>query len=122
MRRVSGFILTILGAFLLVVAVLLRVWVAPSVIEFPLDEYQIVQLAGTGSYFSPAKEKELVGVSVLVTETTKGADVAGSGGAAVWDGFVAVQDTTNRTGYLRGPAATPSASASATPTPTSASS
>jgi MFS family permease len=34
---------------------------------------------------------------VLVTETTKGADVAGSGGAAVWDGFVAVQDTTNRT-------------------------
>ena len=96
MRRVSGFILTILGAFLLVVAVLLRVWVAPSVIEFPLDEYQIVQLAGTGSYFSPAREKELVGVSVLVTETTKGADVAGSGGAAVWDGFVAVQDTTNR--------------------------
>src|SRR5580692_1057337 len=96
MRRVSGFVLTILGAFLLVVAVLLRFWVAPSVIEFPLDEYRIVQLAGTGSYFSPAKEKELVGVSVLVTETTKGADVAGSGGAAVWDGFVAVQDTTNR--------------------------
>ena len=28
MRRVSGFILTILGAFLLVVAVLLRIWVA----------------------------------------------------------------------------------------------
>jgi MFS family permease len=97
MRRVSGFILTILGAFLLVVAVLLRFWVAPKVIEFPLDEYQIVQLAGTGSYFSPAKEKELVGVSVLLTETTKGADVAGSGGAAVWDGFVAIQDTTNRT-------------------------
>ena len=97
MRRVSGFILTILGAFLLVVAVLMRFWVAPKVIEFPLDEYQIVQLSGTGSYFSPAKEKELVGVSVLVTETTKGADVAGSGGAAVWDGFVAVQDTTNRT-------------------------
>ena len=96
MRRVSGFVLTILGAFLLVVAVLLRFWVAPSVIEFPLDEYRIVQLAGTGSYFSPAEEKELVGVSVLVTETTKGADVAGSGGAAVWDGFVAVQDTTNR--------------------------
>jgi len=96
MRRVSGFILTILGAFLLVVAVLLRFWVAPKVIEFPLDEYQIVQLAGTGSYFSPAKEKELVGVSVLLTETTKGADVAGSGGAAVWDGFVAIQDTTNR--------------------------
>jgi MFS family permease len=101
MRRVSGFVLTILGAFLLVVAVLLRFWVAPSVIEFPLDEYQIVQLAGTGSYFSPSQGKELVGVSVLVTETTKGADVAGSGGAAVWDGFVAIQDTTNRrTGEL----------------------
>jgi MFS family permease len=96
MRRVSGFVLTLLGAFLLVVAVLLRFWVAPSVIEFPLNEYQIVQLAGTGSYFSPAKEKDLVGVSVLVTQTTKGAASAGTGAAAVWDGFVAVQDTTNR--------------------------
>ena len=85
MRRVSGFVLTLLGAFLLVVAVLLRFWVAPSVIEFPLNEYQIVQLAGTGSYFSPAKEKELVGVSVVVTQTTKGAVSAGTGGAAVWD-------------------------------------
>jgi len=96
MRRVSGFVLTIVGAFLLVVAALLRFWVAPSVIESPRSEYQITQLAGTGSYYNAAKGKELIGVSVLATQTTQGAVQAGSGSTAVWNGFTAVQDTTNR--------------------------
>jgi MFS family permease len=95
-RRVSGFVLTILGAFLLVAAALLRFWVAPSVIEFPLSEYQIVQLSGTGSYYNAAEGKELVGVPVLVTQTTRGAVSAGSGGTAVWNGFTATEDTGNR--------------------------
>ncbi len=94
MRRVSGFVLTLLGAFLFVMAVLLRFWVAPSVIEFPLNEYQITQLTGTGSYFSQAKAEELIGVSVAVTETTQGAS-AGSDRTAVWNEFSSVQDTSN---------------------------
>jgi MFS family permease len=96
MRRASGIVLTILGAFLLVVAALLRFWVAPSVIELPLNEYQIIQLSGTGSYYSAAKGQELVGVSVLATQTIRGAVSAGTGSTAVWDGFTSTEDVTNR--------------------------
>ncbi len=96
MRRVSGFALTILGTFLFVLAALLRFWVAPSLIESPRSEYQIVKLAGTGSYYNAPQGKELIGVPVVVTETMQGAAAAGSGGTAVWNGFTAAQDTANR--------------------------
>jgi MFS family permease len=95
MRRVSGLVLTLLGAFLLVLATLLSFWITPSAKKFPLDAYQIVHLTGTGSYFSATKVKEVTGVSVNVTETTKGDVAAGSGSTAVWDVFTSVQDVTN---------------------------
>ncbi len=96
MRRVSGFVLTLLGAFFLLTAILLRFWIAPSAVKFPLNEYQVVTLSGTGSYFSPVQDKELNGVSVQVTYTTRGDVSAGSGSVAVWDQFVSVRDLTNR--------------------------
>jgi MFS family permease len=96
MRRVSGFVLTLLGAFFLLAAVLLRFWIAPSAVKFPLDEYQVVTLTGTGSYFSPAQGKELTGVSVRITYTTRGDVPAGNDSTAVWDQFVSVRDVTNR--------------------------
>jgi len=96
MRRVSGFVLTLLGAFFIVVAVLLRFWIAPSAVKFPLDEYQVVTLTGTGSYFSPSQSKELNGVSVRATYTTRGDVPAGTGSRAVWNQFVSVLDVTNR--------------------------
>ena len=95
MRRVSGFVLTLLGAFLLLLAVLLRFWIAPSAVKFPLDEYQVVTLTGTGSYFSAAQAKELNDVSVRITYTTRGDVAAGNSGTAVWDQFVSVRDVTN---------------------------
>jgi MFS transporter, ACS family, D-galactonate transporter len=96
MRRVSGFVLTLLGAFFLLAAVLLRFWIAPSAVKFPLDEYQVVTLTGTGSYYSPVQGKELNGVSVRITYTTRGDVPAGNGSTAVWDQFVSVRDVTNR--------------------------
>jgi len=96
MRRVSGFVLTLLGAFFLLAALLLRFWIAPSAVKFPLDEYQVVTLTGTGSYYSPVQGKELNGVSVQITYTTRGDVPAGSGSVAVWDQFVSVRDMTNR--------------------------
>jgi MFS family permease len=95
-RRVSGFVFTLLGTFLLVVAVLLRLWVAPGATKFPLNAYQITTLTGTGSYFSATKVQELQNVSVGVTETTRGDVAAGSSSLAVWDTFTSVQDLTNR--------------------------
>jgi MFS family permease len=96
MRRVSGFVLTLLGAFFLLAALLLRFWIAPSAVKFPLDEYQVVTLTGTGSYYSPVQGKELNGVSVQITYTTRGDVPAGSGSVAVWNQFVSVRDMTNR--------------------------
>ncbi|HUA28922.1 MAG TPA: porin PorA family protein, partial [Streptosporangiaceae bacterium] len=96
MRRVSGFVLTLLGAFFLLAAVLLRFWIAPSAVKFPLNEYQVVTLTGTGSYFSAAQAKELNDVSVRITYTTRGDVAAGSSSTAVWDQFVSVRDVTNR--------------------------
>jgi MFS family permease len=95
MRRVSGFVLTLLGAFLIVVAALLRFWLAPSVAKDPLNEYHVLSLSGTGSYFNKSQTQELTGVSVGVTFTIKGNVPLGTSDTAVWDLFVYVKDTTN---------------------------
>jgi MFS family permease len=95
MRRVSGFILTLLGAFLLVLAVLLRFWVVPTNTKVPLNEYRITSFTGTGQYLSPATGKEMTGVSVRVTTTTKGDVLAGSGSTAVYSLFSSTEDLTN---------------------------
>jgi MFS family permease len=95
MRRVSGFVLTLLGAFLLVLAVLLRFWVVPANLKIPLNTYKVAHLTGTGSYLSHSTGAELVGVPVSVTTTTKGDVLAGNGSTAVYDVFSSVEDVTN---------------------------
>jgi MFS family permease len=95
MRRVSGFVLTLLGAFLIVVSALLRFWLAPSVAKDPLNEYQVLNLSGSGSYFNKAQAQEETGVSVGITFTIKGNVPLGSGSTAVWDFFSYVKDNTN---------------------------
>ncbi len=95
MRRVSGFVLTLLGAFLIVVAALLRFWLAPGLAKDPLNEYHILSLSGTGSYFNKSQAQEQTGVSVAATFTIKGNVPLGTGDTAVWDLFVYVKDTTN---------------------------
>src|SRR5258708_2549287 len=95
MRRVSGFVLTLLGAFLLLLAVLLRFWIAPDNVKIPLNQYQITTFTGTGSYLSQATGTVILGVPVKVTTTTKGDVLAGSDGTAVYDIFSSVQDVWN---------------------------
>jgi MFS family permease len=97
MRRVSGFVLTFLGAFLLVLAALLRFWVAPANTKIPLNQYEITTFTGTGSYFSASKGLEVIGSSVQITTTTKGDVLAGNDSTAVYDVFSSVRDLTNQT-------------------------
>ena len=53
MRRTAGLTLTALGAFLVTLAALLRLWVPGQVIKFPLNEYSVTTLTGTGlTYFN----------------------------------------------------------------------
>jgi Porin PorA len=96
MRRVIGLVLAGLGAFLIVMAVLVRTYVGSQVIKLPLSEYLVTHLQGTGvSYFSPTLIKEVSGATIRVTSTTKGDPAAGSSSTAVWNTFTYLYDVTN---------------------------
>ncbi len=96
MRRIIGLTLAGVGAFLVVVAILLRVYLPGQVIKFPVNEYLKTQLRGTGvEYFSPSRIHEVSGATMLVTSTVKGDGAAGSSSTAVWNGFTYLYDTSN---------------------------
>ena len=96
MRRVLGTTLTGLGAFFLVLALLLRFVLPGQVIKFPLNEYVKTTLAGQGvSYFSQGQGKVITGVSAKITSTIWGDVAAGTSSTAVWNEFTAVEDATN---------------------------
>ncbi len=96
MRRVLGLTLTGLGAFLFVLALLMRFYLPGQVIKFPLNEYLVTTLAGRDvSYFSQKQVAEMTDVSAKATSTIEGDVAAGTGSMAVWDDFTAIEDTTN---------------------------
>jgi len=97
MRRVIGLILTGLGTFLIVCAVLLPTWLSSQVIKFPLNEFETATLAASNaSYFSPSSLTEKTGVSLEATYTIKGDGAAGNSSTAVWDEYSYAYDLTNR--------------------------
>jgi Porin PorA len=96
MRRVFGLTLTGLGAFLFVLALLLRFYLPGQVIKFPLNEYVVTTLVGHNvTYFSEKQVAQLTGVTAKATSTVEGDVAAGSGSTAVWNDFTAVEDMTN---------------------------
>jgi hypothetical protein len=96
MRRVVGLVVTGLGAFLVSFALLLRFWVPSHVITFPLNEYSITTLTGSGiTYFSPTTLREFSGVKATATKTIEGDVESGSPSVAVWGSFTALEDNTN---------------------------
>ena len=96
MRRVLGLTLTGLGAFLFVLALLLRFYLPGQVIKLPLNEYVVTTLMGHDvSYFSEKQVAVMTGVTAKATSTIEGDVAAGSGSTAVWNDFTAVEDTTN---------------------------
>lgn len=100
MRRVSWSILTGLGVFFIVLAILSRFFVPGQAVKFPLNEYSKTTLqADQASYFSERSVTEESGVTLQATNTTKG-DVAsaksiGSNNVAVWQTYTAIEDITN---------------------------
>lgn len=103
MRRVVWSVLTGLGVFFIVLALLARFFVPGQAIKFPLAEYTTTTLIATGaSYFSPRYVQEMSGVTLQVTSTAKG-DVAAakatgdSSSTAVWQSYAPIEDITNHT-------------------------
>jgi hypothetical protein len=96
MRRVLGVVLTGLGAFLLVLALLFRFYLPGQVIKFPLNEYTVSDLTGTNvSYFSEQTLTEVTGATVRAASTVQGDVAAGSSSTAVWNDVTGVFDITS---------------------------
>ncbi len=100
MRRVVWSVLTGLGAFLIVLAILSWLVVPGMAVKFPLNEYGVSTLvASDASWFSPKNVTELSDVTIEVTSTVKGnvsqADALGSSNTAVWQSFAATEDVTD---------------------------
>jgi hypothetical protein len=101
MRRVSWSVLTGLGVFFIVLAILSKFFVPGQAVKFPLNEYTTTTLQATGaSYFSEKSVNEESGVTLQATTTTKG-DVAAakstgtSNKIAVWQSYTAIEDVSN---------------------------
>jgi hypothetical protein len=96
MRHIIGLILAGLGAFLILVAILLPAWVVGQILKFPLSEYETATLeASNASYFSVASLSEKTGVTMEATYTIKGDASKGSASTAVWNEYSYVYDLTN---------------------------
>src|SRR5258708_71355 len=96
MRRVTGLIAGGLGAFLVVLALLIRFVVVGEAVKFRLNENSITtQIAAKASYFSPSQLKVVSGVTLEDTLTVQGDNAAGNSSRAVWNEFSYVYDKTN---------------------------
>ena len=96
MRSVIGLVLAGLGAFLILVAILMPTWVVGQILKFPLNEYETATLdASNASYFSAGSLTEKTGVNMEATYTIKGNASAGNSSTAVWNEYSYVYDLTN---------------------------
>lgn len=95
MRRVIGLVLIGVGAFLIVLAPLVRFQVAAGLIAAPADQYGVSKLeAVNAQYFSVGDLKVMTG-NLDITVTTRGDVTGAQGDRVVWDEFTAVNDVTN---------------------------
>ena len=95
MRRVTGLVLSALGAFLIVLALLTRFVVVGEAVKFPLNEDTVTNLiAHNASYFSPQQVAEINGATLEDTYTVED-NGTGNSSTAVWKEFSYVYDQTN---------------------------
>lgn len=95
MSRVIGVVLVAVGAFLIVLAPLVRFQVGGSLIAAPAAQYGVSKLEAQGAqYFYPKALKVLTG-DLGITVTTRGDVSQAQGDRVVWDEFTAVNDVTN---------------------------
>jgi hypothetical protein len=100
MRRGTGLLASALGAFLIVLALMTRFYIAGQAIKFPLNEHTVTTLlARNVSYFNPGELQELTGATMTNTSTTEGDVASGSSSTAVWNNFSYVYDQTNGLTY-----------------------
>jgi hypothetical protein len=95
MRRTVGLILCGLGAFLIVTALLLRLYAYPSLAKAPLDQYTTTVSFGPGATVFDISSLSEVQTDLTSTRITRGDVEASDDDVAVYDTFV---NTTNSAG------------------------
>lgn len=93
-RVVVGSVLIAVGAFLIVLAPLMRLQVAPALMAAAGDHYGITKLQATGAQYFSVPDGKVLTADLDIIVTTRG-DVKASGDRVVWDEFTAVNDVTN---------------------------
>ena len=93
MRRIAGLVLVVLGAALLGMAVLSRVYLADQLVVTPIDQYAQTTAVGPGRWLDGATGQEETG-DLTAIRTVKGDVEASSEDVAVWDVSVVLQTGT----------------------------
>jgi Porin PorA len=100
MLRGTGLVASALGAFLIVLALFTRFYIADQAIKFPLNEHTVTTLVARDvSYFNPGELQEFTGVTMTDTTTTEGDVASGSNSTAVWNNFSYIFDQTDGISY-----------------------
>ncbi|MFG1703649.1 DUF3068 domain-containing protein [Nonomuraea sp. M3C6] len=94
-RVVVGSVLIAVGAFLIVLAPLVRFQVAPSLMAAKGDQYGITKLQATGAQYFSVADGRVLTADLDIIVTTRGDVKEASGDRVVWDEFTAVNDVTN---------------------------
>lgn len=96
MRRVVGYVLLGLGAFMLVLAPLLRFYAAPRLAKAPLDQYSItVSRAPNATFLDIGKLEIRKGETLTATRTVRGDVPSSSDDVSVYDVFLKIEDPNN---------------------------
>ncbi|WP_283138407.1 DUF3068 domain-containing protein [Rhizohabitans arisaemae] len=95
MRRVNGIILIALGAFLAVLAPLVRFDIADKIISAPANQYAVIAFAAEKAKYFSVGDLKVVEGRLDITVTTRGDVAASTGDRVVWDEVTVVNDVTN---------------------------
>ncbi|MEV4171778.1 DUF3068 domain-containing protein [Nonomuraea sp. NPDC049709] len=94
-RVVVGSVLIAAGAFLIVLAPLLRFQVAPALSAAAGDYYGITKLRAAGAQYFSVPDGRVLTADLDIIVTTRGDVKEAAGDRVVWDEFTAVNDVTN---------------------------
>ncbi|MBG0828142.1 DUF3068 domain-containing protein [Planomonospora sp. ID67723] len=95
MRRVVGVVLLAVGAFLIVLAPLVRFQIGGSLIAAPAAQYGVSKLEAEGAQYFSAKDLKVMTGTLGITVTTRGDVTQAEGDRVVWDEFTVANDVTN---------------------------
>ncbi|MWA00076.1 DUF3068 domain-containing protein [Actinomadura sp. LD22] len=98
MRYTAAYAMAGLGAFLVAAALLLHLYVGPSLMRAPSNVYKVVTLqANNATYFDAASPRRRTGATVTATTTVRGDTAASAGHIVTWDSFTMMQDLPGKT-------------------------